>query len=111
MYFLVPKSALDRANADAEFCDFLKNQYPSLLYLKSLDEKKFRIYVKIDTVQNRIIAHDEKIINILSGTERDLKKTVVKRRVVNFLKDIDRPLKIIRTVAVFAAGYYLGQKL
>ncbi len=100
-YFLIPKTVLDRANADAEMCDFLKDQYPNLIYLRTKYKDWFRIYVKIDTAQQVIIEKSNQIIKLTEGSYRDLKKRVVKIRILKILNQIKEPL-------IGAGGFLLG---
>lgn len=92
VYLLIPRSAIDRANADAELCDWFKEQLPNALVLKDLYKKGYKISLKLDTLQTAEIVQADKIIYLTDENYHSIKKTLKKRKIEDVLNSLNKPV-------------------
>jgi hypothetical protein len=91
-YFLVPRSIIDRANADAEICDWFKEQLPNALILKDLYKKGYKVSLKLDTLQTAEIQQSDKIIFLTDENYQSVKKRLRKNKALAIWDNLNKPI-------------------
>jgi hypothetical protein len=100
---MIPRYAIDRANADAEICSWIKEQLPHALLLNRLYKQGYKISVKIDSLQSQKIEVQEKIIYFSNENFATMKKRIIKMKINEILAKAKEPF-------IFSLGAFLGYK-
>ena len=103
---LVPRKAVDKANAESELCDYLREQMPSVQTLSDLYKQGYQLAVKVDTIQEHRNQVNNEIIIITNENYKAIKKQLYRNKIGDIYRKIERPFIIISSVAF---GIYFSQ--
>jgi len=105
-FFLIPRQALDFYNVQSVRFDSLQKENIRLYYIHNLYKQSLAASVKVDQLQEERYTAAIKVVEILDGNYKQMRKRVLKIRIKNIFSDIKEPIFL---VGGFVLGFMLNQ--
>lgn len=106
--FLIPRQALDFYNVQSVRFDSLQKENIRLYYINNLYKQSLAVSVKVDQLQEQRYTATSKVVKLLDGNYKQMRKRVLKIRIQNIFSDIKEPIFL---VGGFVLGFIVNQAL
>lgn len=106
--FLIPRQALDFYNVQSVKYDSLQKENIRLYYINNLYKQSLAASVKVDQLQEQRYTTTSKVVKLLDGNYKQMRKRVLKIRIKNIFSDIKEPIFLI---GGFVLGFIVNQAL
>ena len=106
--FSIPRKVIDFYNVQSVKYDSLQKENIRLYYINNLYKQSLEKSVKMDNIQEQRHEQSTKVVAILSGNYKQMRKRVVKMRLKNIFQDIKEPVFLI---GGFVLGFVVNQAI
>jgi hypothetical protein len=106
--FLIPRQALDFYNVQSVKYDSLQKENIRLYYINNLYKQSLGASVKVDQLQEQRYTATSKVVKLLDGNYKQMRKRVIKIRLHNIFSHIKEPIFL---VGGFVLGFMVNQAL
>jgi hypothetical protein len=106
--FSIPRKVIDFYNVQSVKYDSLQKENIRLYYINNLYKQSLEKSVKMDNIQEQRHEQSTKVVAIISGNYKQMRKRVVKMRLKNIFQDIKEPVFLI---GGFVLGFVVNQAI
>ena len=106
--FSIPRKVIDFYNVQSVKYDSLQKENIRLYYINNLYKQSLEKSVKMDNIQEQRHEQSTKVVAILSGNYKQMRKRVVRMRLKNIFQDIKEPVFLI---GGFVLGFVVNQAI
>lgn len=106
--FSIPRKVIDFYNVQSVKYDSLQKENIRLYYINNLYKQSLEKSVKMDNIQEQRHEQSTKVVAVLSGNYKQMRKRVVKMRLKNIFQDIKEPVFLI---GGFVLGFVVNQAI
>ena len=106
--FSIPRKVIDFYNVQSVKYDSLQKENIRLYYINNLYKQSLEKSVKMYNIQEQRHEQSTKVVAILSGNYKQMRKRVVKMRLKNIFQDIKEPVFLI---GGFVLGFVVNQAI
>ena len=104
--FSIPRKVIDYYNVQSVKYDSLQKENIRLYYINNLYKQSLEKSVKMDNIQEQRHEQSTKVVAVLSGNYKQMRKRVVRMRLKNIFQDIKEPVFLI---GGFVLGFVVNQ--
>ncbi len=106
--FSIPRKVIDFYNVQSVKYDSLQKENIRLYYINNLYKQSLEKSVKMDNIQEQRHEQSTKVVAVLSGNYKQMRKRVVRMRLKNIFQDIKEPVFLI---GGFVLGFVVNQAI
>ena len=106
--FSIPRKVIDFYNVQSVKYDSLQKENIRLYYINNLYKQSLEKSVKMYNIQEQRHEQSTKVVAVLSGNYKQMRKRVVRMRLKNIFQDIKEPVFLI---GGFVLGFVVNQAI